>query len=142
MAKAAQKHFYSTDESRKQNAIYLGVLILVALVLWPLAPRPNSEAVGVLLPQTNQYPAISPDQVQVVSSIPSGAQRVGEINTKIHYSSTSNLSDDDNLQKCLSLAKILAAQYGANFVVVDTVGRTIEDNPLDGFVVYSGAYHD
>jgi hypothetical protein len=142
MAKTAKK-FYTPHEGYLQNGIYLIVFVVLALILWPLAPSPNKNAVGLLLPNgTATYQAISPGQVQVLATPPKGAHLIGEINTKIHYNSTSDASDDHNLQKCLSLAKTLAAQYGANFVVVNIIGRTVDRGPLDGFVVYAGAYHD
>ncbi len=141
MSKTTKK-FYLPHESNLQNGIYLIIFVIITMLCLPLAPRPNNEAVGVLLPHNTSYAAINPNQVQIATSIPSGAVLIGKINTKIHYDSTSIGTDDLNLAKNITLSKQLAASYGANVVVVDNIGRTMTGGPLDGFIVYSEAYHD
>lgn len=140
--KLKAKKFYTPHESHLQNGIYLLVFVILALLCWPLAPKPNDNSVGILLPQGTTYPAISPNDVQVVNTQPKGAELVGQINTKIYYSAISKESDDSNLQKNLNLARQLAAEQGANIIVINSIGRTMDLGPLNGFVVYGVAYHD
>lgn len=141
MAKKA-KRFYTPHESQIQNGIYLLVIVAICLILWPLAPKPNHESVGILLPQGVSYPAINPNDVQIVANQPAHATYVGAISTKIYFNAITIPSDDKNTEKDLNLAKQLAASYGANILVINQIGRTMELGPLDGFMVYAGAYHD
>ena len=141
MSKTTKK-FYLPHESNLQNGIYLIIFVIITMLCLPLTPKPNNEAVGVLLPQNTSYAAINPSQVKIATRIPPGATLIGKINTKIHYDSTSIGTDDLNLEKNITLSKQLAAADGANIVVVDNIGRSITGGPLDGFVVYSEAYHD
>lgn len=140
---AKTKKYYTPHECYIQNGIYLIVLAIVALVFWPLAPRPNTQASGLLLPQNTQvYPAIDPSQVIGTNSAPNNAKLVGIINTKIYYSSDTLPSDETNLNKSLILVRKLAAQYGANILVVTQIGTSVLAGPLDGFFVQAKAYHN
>ncbi len=136
------KKFYLPHERNLQNGIYLIIFVIITMLCLPLTPKPNNEAVGVLLPHNTSYTAINPNQVKIATTPPSNAVLIGKINTKIHYDSTSIGTDDLNLAKNIALSKQLAASYGANLVVVDNIGRSVTGGPLDGFVVYSEAYHD
>jgi hypothetical protein len=142
MTKAKVKKYYSPHESYIQNGIYLLVFVIIALLFWPLAPKPNNYAVGVLLPQGQSYPTISPAQVTGMQSAPKNAALVGTINTKIYYASTTLASDQSNLDKSLVVMRKLASQNGANVLVVNQIGTSVLAGPLDGFFVQAKAYHN
>lgn len=123
-----------------QNFIGLAILIVVGLLCWPLAPKPNPNVSGVLLPTAPLKARISPDQVQVLETMPSKAQTLGIINTKLYYSSLSSATQGVIMTQSLNYAKILAAQAGANAVVINTLqsGYTPQ-GPLDGFIIQASA---
>ena len=134
--------FFHKPESYWQNGIYLILFALIVWLCWPLAPTPNPDARGIFLPNNgNSLNIIDPALVEVVNAAPITALLVGTISTKIHYSGTSASNDDQNMQKSLVVAKQLAAAHGANMLVLTQIGRTIDDGPLDGFVIQAEAYH-
>jgi hypothetical protein len=138
----SKKPFYTSAENYLQNGLYALIFAIVACLCWPLAPQANPNPTGILLPQGNAFASISSDQVQVGNTKPINAQLVGYIHTQLHYATTSSQSDSTNLAKSINTAKKLAAQYGANIIVINMIGRTIESGPLDGFVIAADAYHD
>lgn len=123
-----------------QNSIGLGILIIVGLIFWPLAPRPNPAVSGIFLPNTTTLPApVAPDQVQVLQVLPSQAKILGEINTKLHFNSLSLNEQNQNIVKSINYAKELAGKAGANAIVVTLMGSSQNEGPLDGFVSQASA---
>ena len=136
------KKSFTPSENYLQNGIYLILLILVAVISWPLAPTPSPEAHGILLPNiSSTFTPISSKEVSAQNTVPITGTLIGNINTEIHYSGTTLQNDTQNLNKSLILAKDLAAKAGANVLVISRIGRTIAAGPLDSFVVEAEAYH-
>ncbi len=122
------------------NVIALIIILITALILWPLAPKPNPNPSGIFLPSSPlSGKMISANQVQVLQMMPSHAKIVGLINTKAHYYLTDSAADDAHIAKNTAFAQQLAGESGANAIVITQIGRTYEDGPLDGFVLYATA---
>ncbi len=125
------------------NLIALVIILIVALILWPLSPKPNPEPSGIFLPAMPLSGKTVPaDQVQVLQMMPAHATIVGTINTKAHYYLTNTAADNLHIAKNMTLAQQLAGNAGANAIVVTQIGRTYEDGPLDGFVLMATAISD
>jgi hypothetical protein len=125
------------------NLIALGILVFVALILWPLAPKPNPNPSGIFLPATPLSGKTVPaQQVQVLQMLPAHAKILGTINTKSHYDFTTPHADDVHVAKNTALAQSLAGAAGASAIVITQIGRTYEDGPLDGFVLTATAITD
>lgn len=121
-------------ELNTANLLGLFILLITGLVLSPLAPKPNPNVSGIYLPTTMATPApIAPDTVAVLQLPPTNATVVGLIHTHIHYDSISQSSDDQNIANTLATARNLAAQNGANGIVITKIGRSFEEGPLDAF---------
>lgn len=118
------------------NLLGLFILLVTGLVLLPLAPKPNPKVSGIYLPTTMATPApISPSEVSVLQAPPAHAAIVGLIHTHVHYDSISKSSDDQNIANTIAAARDLAAENGANGIVVTKIGRTFEEGPLDAFIL-------
>lgn len=130
----------TTKERTLQNVIGLAILIVVGLICWPLAPKPNSNVSGILLPTAPLKAAITPDQVQILQAMPPHAQNLGIINTKIYYATLAPSEQNQDMSKSLDYTKVLAAKAGANAVIVNAYqsGYTPQ-GPLDGFVIQANA---
>ncbi len=122
-----------------QNSIGLAVLIIVGLIFWPLAPKPNPDVSGIYLPNATEKAPISPDQVQVLQVMPPKAEIMGIINTKLYYNSLAESAQNEDITASLNYAKSLAAQAGANGIVIKEVGASMSQGPLNGVVVYGTA---
>ena len=122
-----------------QNLLGLAILVIVSLICWPLAPKPSSTPVGILLPSGPLKTAISTHQVQLLSVMPPNAKILGIIHTKLYYPRLSLPQEQQDMGASLNYAKTLAAQAGANGVVPTLMGTTGIANPLDGFVVQANA---
>ncbi len=126
-----------------ENAIALIIIVVVGLLLWPLAPTPNPEPSGILLPTMPLSGKVIPaNQVQVLQMMPLHAKILGTVNTKAHYSLIDALADNIHVAKNTALAQMLAGEAGANAIVITQIGRTYEDGPLDGFVLTATAISD
>jgi len=122
-----------------QNLLGLTILVIIGLICWPLAPKPNSTPAGILLPSGPLKSAISSDQVQVLSVMPPNAKILGVIHTKLYYPELNLPQEKKDMGTSLNYTKVLAAQAGANGVVPTLMGTTGIANPLDGFVVQANA---
>ncbi len=122
-----------------QNVIGLFILIIVGLILWPLAPRPNPNVSGIFLPNAPLKTPTSPNQVQVLQVMPPNAQILGIINTKLHYNTLALSEENQDIALSLNYAKALAGQAGASAIVVNTIGSTLDQGPLDGIIVEANA---
>lgn len=123
----------------KQNLVGLTILFIVGVACWPLAPTPNTNPSGILLPTAPLKTAISSDQVQVLEVMPPHAQNLGIINTKLYYATLAQAEQNADIDSSMNLAKQLAAQAGANGVVINQIGATMGQGPLNGVVVEANA---
>ncbi len=128
-----------SKENLTQNLIGLVILLAVGLLCWPLAPKPNPNPTGILLPTAPLNAPISTNQVQILEAMPPNAKILGTINTKLYFSSLSIAEENRDMAASFNYAKILAAQAGANGIVPVQIGTTGTVNPLDGFVVQANA---
>lgn len=128
-------------ESLIQSIWPLGIALLTAVVLWPLAPSPNPHPSGILLPAAplGQVVRLSSSEVTVFQVFPPAAQVVGTISTQIHYDAITPEADQMHLSLNMNLVRTLAAEAGANGVVVTEIGRNFKAGPLDEFVVQATA---
>lgn len=133
--------FKLSRDHLKQNAIGLAILLAVGLICWPLAPKPNPEVSGILLPSAPPKAPILPNQVQVLETMPAHATVLGTVNTKIYYSSLSNAEEMADMNSSINYAKTLAAEAGANAIVINALrsGMTESLGPLNSFVTQSYA---
>lgn len=126
-----------SKEHLLQNGIGLIVLIVVGLIFWPLAPKPNLNPSGILLPNATLKAPITADQVQVLQVMPTNAEIMGNVRTKLYYASLSPNEQNQDATASLNYAKTLAAAAGANGLVVTQIGATMQQGPLDGVIVYA-----
>lgn len=126
-----------SKEHLLQNGIGLIVLIVVGLIFWPLAPKPNPNPSGILLPNATLKAPITADQVQVLQVMPTNAEIMGNVRTKLYYASLSPSEQNQDATASLNYAKTLAAAAGANGLVVTQIGATMQQGPLDGVIVYA-----
>lgn len=122
-------------ENLYQNLLGLIIILVVGLIFWPLAPKPNPDPSGIFLPSDSVAPAITPNNVQILEVIPPHAKTLGVINTKLYFDSLSIEQEKTDLAKSLTYAKTLAATNGANGVVPIEIGTNGEVKATDGFVV-------
>ncbi|MCX7122301.1 MAG: hypothetical protein NTV32_01240 [Gammaproteobacteria bacterium] len=125
------------------NLVALIIILVVGLILWPLSPKPNPNPSGIFLPNAplSGKPILA-NQVQILQMMPEKATILGSISTKAHYYLTDTVADDAHLAKNTALAQQLAGAAGANAIVITQIGRTYDDGPLDGFILYATAISD
>ncbi len=125
----------------QQNLIHFVILALVTTLFWWLQPSPQLTSHGILLSNGKSYPATTTQMVKVLGHFPAHYTDLGLIRTTHHFSSTS--TDAQNQEECdnLEYARQLAAQAGANAIVVTLLGRSNEVGPLDGTILYARAIH-
>lgn len=132
------RHLFCTE-----NILAVFIIAVMALILLPLSPRPNSGVSGILLPSHPLSPPSSPisaQSVHVFDVLPPSAQIIGRIHTKVYFSNINQQENDRNLKASLHYAQVLAAQAGANAIVIDEVGlEGVAVSPLDGFVLHATA---
>ncbi len=120
--------------ARYRTALVSAAALVVALGIYFVAPNPDLNAKGILLP-TNiaSRQLVMPDQVQVLTaqtSTPSAAQvlntvrlmgqNLGTISLERHFSTSYGLAmRQSNVKQIVMLARQLAAARGANVVVFD-----------------------
>ena len=127
-----------------ENILGIFIIAMMVLVLFPLAPKPNREVSGILLPSMVQkaIQPVSADQVAVLDVMPPSAQNLGLIHTKIYFASMDREANDHNMKVSLAKAKQLAGGAGANAIVINEVGlEGAGVSPLDGFVIHATAIH-
>jgi len=90
--------------------------LFAVVVVYFLAPNKDYIAQGLLLPGKVVYSAISPGQVQVITHSQMPYQKVGHINIQMQYQQSTEKHDVD---KILNKARVLAANIGANAILVD-----------------------
>jgi len=104
----------------KQSRVWISTiagLLAVAIVVW-LSPNPDYRAQGVLLPAKQAHSPLSPSSsVARIPNPPALGSFVGNISIERHYSA----SDQKAEQKIWGLAQKLAAEAGANAVVVKSL---------------------
>jgi hypothetical protein len=128
-----------SKDSVIQNIIGLIIIVFVGVIAWPLAPKPNAHVSGILLPVSTLKSPIASNEVQVLQAMPVYAQVIGHINTNLYYDSISLKEESQDMALSINYAKMLAAQAGANAIVINQIGITGPVDPLDGFVVRATA---
>ena len=123
-----------------QNVLYAVIIVVVAVVLFAVAPHYRYNVHGVFLPANQQhYTPVNANTVQLYTAMPVGAEVIGTIRTMQHFGSTSKATLADLQKEALRYARQQAAQHGANGVVITQLGRTAQTGPLDGVILYAKA---
>ena len=108
----------------KRSAIGVIVAAAVVVVVYFLVPFVPYTPKGILLPTGKSFPAIPADQVAIFQ--PSGGpvtyQSVGHINVQYH----SVIETPQGYQTLAEFSKSLAAKAGANGIILNGVGHTVE----------------
>ncbi|OGT51097.1 MAG: hypothetical protein A3E84_04585 [Gammaproteobacteria bacterium RIFCSPHIGHO2_12_FULL_42_13] len=105
------------ENTRTIIASVVGLVALAVLLLF--VPRVLFPVCGIFLPaDIAAHPAISANQVNLVTEAPTAAfQTLGEIRAEVAY----NALSDDVRDAVISKVKSLAANAGANTVVVNVL---------------------
>lgn len=117
---------------RSLIALIVGLVVLVILYLvvpgQPITPR------GILLPIEKSRPAISPDQVTFYneSTLGSHYQKMGYINVQFHAVNPTSESE----LVLVNYVKQLAAQQGANGVMISLFGHTLPNEVANAQASY------
>ncbi|MDA7742213.1 hypothetical protein N8865_01195 [Francisellaceae bacterium] len=124
----------------KQNIIHAIIIAAVISVCLWANPAPKDNVHGILLPSSNaHYPSTNPGQVLVFKAMPAKFKEVGIVRTNLHYNTVSDAIMEKDVKESVEYAKTLAANAGANAIVLTNVGRTQTGGPLDGVMVYAKA---
>lgn len=104
-----------------KNLICLLIIIAVITVLYLLAPKTIYAPKGILLPAKNQQPVTLPTNIDHMRIYASNAllfnyETVGTINVMLH--STETNPSEINEDKIVQYALNLAANYGANAIII------------------------
>lgn len=120
----------------QQNLIHALILGAVVAAFVALRPAPEQNVHGVFLPSGVDPQAKPAHAVQVLMDFPPHYENLGTIRTTQHFSSTDPNSINAILQNELQYAAGLAADHGANALVITQSGRTQDVGVLDEVVVY------
>ena len=124
----------------QQNLIHAVILAaVVSISLW-LYPQTPLEVKGILLPSgavSSQH--IQPQQVSVLQQMPFGGRSLGLIRTSVHFDSEQPSALDEQVKQSVDYVKHLAAEKGANAIVIHNIGRTGSVGPLDSLMVTATA---
>lgn len=123
-----------------QNFLYMLILIVVSAFFWLTLPSIPNDSHGILLPyQMPEQGMIPVKAVKVLGHYPEKFQRVGLIRTTRHYDSADLVQQDNDEESNVVLARKLAAEVGANGIVITMMGHTLEKGPLDGVLLNAEA---
>lgn len=123
-----------------QNGLYALIIVLVILICVGLSPSPAFTPHGIYLPTEKPGAPVPAEQVRLYSSFPENYKVVGQIRTALHVTSTLNQASINSDAKSSYLyARGLAANAGANGIVINTIGTTGEAGPLNALVLYATA---
>lgn len=114
-----------------QNLLNLVIIAIISGIIVLLAPVHSTVPRGILLPLSAASTPIKPQQVSTLATWHSGIKPVGVIHISLFPGDGKR---DNNLalyQKSISLAKQLAAQYGANVISVGSVVNYLKAGPLN-----------
>ncbi len=114
-----------------QNLLNLVIIAIISGIIVLLAPVYSTVPRGILLPLSAASTPIKPQQVSTLATWHSGIKPVGVIHISLFPGDGKR---DNNLalyQKSISLAKQLAAQYGANVISVGSVVNYLKAGPLN-----------
>lgn len=108
---------------------YSIVIVVVALLTWLATPRRAFTPTGLYLPATKQtFAKLSPEQVTLLQTAPSGAKLVGHINIEAYADG----SVKKRVPQVEAYARQLAAANGASYIVVKIFGS----DPQEQLVVF------
>ena len=114
-----------------QNLLNLVIIAIISGIIVLLAPVHSTVPRGILLPLSAASTPIKPQKVSTLATWHSGIKPVGVIHISLF---PGDGKGDNNLalyQKSISLAKQLAAQYGANVISVGSVVNYLKAGPLN-----------
>jgi hypothetical protein len=123
-----------------QNIIHLIILIIIAGICYWLSPKATPSVHGIFLPSGTISSPISPAQVSFFKdNYPTSYTTLGEIRTAIHLDSADQTVMQNDANASLQYAAKLAAEHGANGVVLTALAPTQELGPLGSIVLYATA---
>ncbi|MDF2529207.1 MAG: hypothetical protein K0Q57_87 [Gammaproteobacteria bacterium] len=127
-------------DDKKQNILYGFIILAVSVIFYIISPSISEDPHGILLPSgAKTYAVTDPSSVQLYETMPKRAIVLGTVRATKHFDSITEAADISNQNTSVQFAQKLAAQAGANGLVITTLGRTYETGPLDGFVLYGKA---
>ena len=119
----------------KQNILYFIIIVIVAVLLYLLAPQEHYQLTthgSFLSSVQQQYSPVNVDQVKVYSAVPGGAVVIGRIYTHQHFSEINDKQMKRLEAESLAFTRKLAAQHGANGIVLEAFGYApSRPGPLD-----------
>lgn len=113
------------NKSLSQNALYLAILAVVAVIFILLDPMiGHADTVhGVYLPMNDQtYPVIQLSEVKLYQSMPADAKVIGRISTYQHFAHLKTETFKRQELSAIRFAIKQAAAHGANGLVIKGFG--------------------
>lgn len=126
-----------------QNFLYMLILIGVAAFFWYTLPEIPNESHGILLPyKIPEHGMTSVNEVKVLGHYPKHFEKLGLIRTTRHFDSSDLVQQDNDEVSNIAFARQLAAEVGANGIVITMMGHTAEKGPLDGILLNAEAIQE
>lgn len=122
----------STDKKRVWVSSIIGIIVI--LILFWLIPSQTLQAKGILLPSKETRQPISEKDVIFYSNPPETYQNLGSIRVVRHYPAEQPKVAEKQM---LDFAKKLAAQAGANGVVVKLFAHSVPGTVPAPQAIYS-----
>lgn len=104
-------------QALNRNLVYFIVALVVGGAIYLSRPTMPVTPHGIFLPSTDtKYTPRAPTDVQAYTKLPSGSKIIGNVRVELHFN-----HDTDSAQNAvLNYAESLAAEGGANGLVIDT----------------------
>lgn len=121
------------------NVFNIALIILILAVFYLIVPSQQVPVQSIMLPNQHALPKIPEDQVQFLSHAPSEYNILAYIHIEMHYP-----GDDpsDEQQAVLDQARMMAANYGADAVIIEVYGHTLGTNPVLDTYTFRGVAID
>ena len=133
---------------RVREFIYIIIIGIITFILLALAPKPDFSPKGIYLPNPNAMVTqksdsktknILPSDVSI-TRYPPNTEKSATINIIKHFESMTPQANKKNNLAILDLARKIAAQNGANLLLLVGVSQTPFVGPLDEIQMNFYAY--
>lgn len=108
----------SSERVQLLTCVILGLAAGLGVIY--AAPSVSFQAKGIVLPAKKVRPATQADSIQMLSTLPVGAVRLGTIRISRHAKTQTKQAEEEIVNN----AKALAAKVGANAIVVKQFYRS------------------